>query len=647
MLRYRDQAGAALIMLIGVTAALALLSGALVLTIQNQQHATARERTSKQSFYAAEAALDSAVQIAKVDKTMSTTGPWLDETELAAAFDGLFPDEADDVDYAVYDNIANVNYSIQWDQGGPTADYTPDHRVWVEATVTYHGKQTRTRCLVEQTRVPFAEALPKAVTYSDTGIKLLDQSDIYALDEDGDPDTSGPPYQTSITAGGTWLPTTATAWAEIGRFTTNGTTDLAAAGSNTQSLGITANGSVSVAGTLYDSEPPIDSGTVTGGGHSFDNVLLRPGSVGFLSDYFDQAAQASLADESQAALNPVTGLPYANAAGTPVAYTQFSRAGTPDRILSVPGVTFDSATKTYTFAQDIVVTGGDLVLQRGTTNSTFPAGTRFNFKSLYVAGSLTVTGQITLNTKALYVGRNFTITGPTDSAQAVTHSLGSIFVKATPADDTYGGNVTWNGFASVTSRDYLNPTADPLPMWMGRYWSRSGTFNDEYGPTWVPGNSSTSVEFNSTAASTIKCPLLCTTEKNIWSGNITYGTRDEPMVFFYMCDNNGIYPMVFEYKGTGTYYGLMVINESTMTISNGSTARPSIQGAVFAGCPYDPTYTKPPAYAEMSKSDIVLTGNSCIAYDQHVVGKIATSSLKTTTLITQIVAGSWQQLPVN
>ena len=53
-------------MLIGVTAVLALLSATLVLAIQNQQAATAHERVSTQSFYAAEAALDSAAQFAKV-----------------------------------------------------------------------------------------------------------------------------------------------------------------------------------------------------------------------------------------------------------------------------------------------------------------------------------------------------------------------------------------------------------------------------------------------------------------------------------------------------------------------------------------------------------------------------------------------------
>lgn len=637
MHRFSNQTGAALIMLIGISAALAILSATLVFVIQNQQQATANQRSAKQSFYAAEAALDTGVQLSKVDRTMSTTEEWLTEEDLEAAFYGFFPADAT-VEYRVYDNLATVDYDIKWDQGGPANPSTPDKMVWVEATVTLRGKTTRTRCLVQQRQVPFAEALPKAVTYSDTGIRLEGTSDIYAVDEDGNPDTSGLPYQTSITAGGTWIPGRPD---EVGRFITNSSTDLAAPGANTQSLGITVNGSVSMAGAIRN---PVnvdhsDSDSISSGGRKFYGVIIQPGSVGFLSDYFDQAAQASLGDESQAALNPVTGLPYANASGTSVAYTQFSRLGTPDRILSIPGVTFDSANKTYTFAQDIIVTGGDLTIQSGTTNSSFPTGTRFNFKSLYLAGGLSVTGQLTLNTTALYVGKNFTITGPTSSSQAVTHSLGSVFVKATPADSTYGGNVNWSGYASVTSRNYLDPTADPLPMWMGRYWSRSGTFNDEYGPTWVPGNSGTSVVFNSSAASTLKCPLLCTTEKNTWSGNITYGTRDEPMVFFFMCDNNGIYPQVFTYSGTGTYHGLMVINESTMEVSNGAATKPSIQGAVFAGCPYDPAYT-----SGMSQSDIVLKGSSCIAYDQSVVGKIATSSLKTTTLITQIVVGSWQQL---
>jgi hypothetical protein len=87
----------------------------------------------------------------------------------------------------------------------------------------------------------------------------------------------------------------------------------------------------------------------------------------------------------------------------------------------------------------------------------------------------------------------------------------------------------------------------------------------------------------------------------------------------------------------------MVINESTIDFSDDmSLTYPTVEGAVFAGCPYDPSHTDP-----MSMSDIVLNDSCSIAYNQAVVGAIATSSLKTTTTVTQTVPGSWQQLPVN
>ena len=270
MQRHASQRGAALILLLGITATLAILSATLVFVIENQQSATASDRASKQSFYASEAALDSAVQVAKIDKTMSTTAEWLMPADLAAAFAGVFPTGAT-VTYRVYDNLATVNYNIKWGQN-------LDNMVWVEATVTYQGKTTRTRVLVKQSREPFAAALPKAVTYSDTGIMLNDRSNIYAVNADGSPDTSGPPYQTSITAGGTSIPSMPSSWAEVGRFTTNSSTTLAASGTSTQSLGITANGSVRMAGAVFNSAP---SRSIIAGGRTFDEVVIQPGTSVF------------------------------------------------------------------------------------------------------------------------------------------------------------------------------------------------------------------------------------------------------------------------------------------------------------------------------------------------------------------------------
>jgi hypothetical protein len=599
------------------------------------------------------------------------------------------------------------------------------------------------------------------VTYSDTGIKLLDSSDIWAVDPaTGSPDNSGMPYPTAITAGGTWLPTTPSGNAEIGRFTMNSSSDLMGPGCTNQSLGITVNGSVAVNSSIHSyTNGILVHQDLTLGGRTYHDVTVKPGTVGFLSDYFDQKAQADLADESQAGGTPAT----APTAPSSWSSTGFTTIGTTLRN------TLQDTTSTTTYnATESLYRNGDLTLSRG-TNTT---GRTFNFQRLYVSGNLTLTGPVTVNCTDLYVGGtltinnatttmvtdalgplyvngtsgmsvsgrvnitssptyvrggltidnttssavtdtfgtlyvvgaidiknnvetngtnlygggNITFTGPSSgvrthryslvfanatsstttlsgrvqlyssetslngnftisgapSSAPVKNWLGHLYVQARPWADPSTGQVNWSGYASVTSQDWQHPDEDPKPMWMGEYWSRSGVYDDDYGPTWVPGNSGTSVVFNSSAASRIDCPLLCTTEKNTWSGNVQYGDRDHPMVFFYMCDNNGIYPQVVEYNGTGTYFGLMVINESTINVSNGSANKASIEGAVFAGCPYDPTNT-----SGLSKSDIVLEDSSCVVYDEYVVGKVATSTLKTTTTVTSIVQGSWQQLPVN
>lgn len=96
----------------------------------------------------------------------------------------------------------------------------------------------------------------------------------------------------------------------------------------------------------------------------------------------------------------------------------------------------------------------------------------------------------------------------------------------------------------------------------------------------------------------VLCPLICTTEKTTITDNIQFGERLKPMVFFFMCDNNGIYPMTFQLgvpsgdnwgqtaaPYTGTYYGLMVINEAPIVIIDNNNTNPTVQGAVFGGCP--------------------------------------------------------------
>ena len=771
MHRYTSQTGAALIMLLGMMAALAVLAAMLVMVVVNQQYATANVRKNTQSLYINEAGLDFGVRVAELSTPMPgpTSSPsptpgtvWINQATLTTAFLNYFPHDANTTATVIaYDDLTPVDKNVQWDSNG-------NSRMWVQADATSHLKKTRSRVLVQQASVPFAAALPKAVTYSDTGIKLNDTSDIYAVDASGNPIHDGS-QPTAISAGGTWTTSTSSSWAEVGRLTLNSSANLAGPGYSTQSLGIKANGSVSVGGTVYNSAPnhkiPDTSSP------KFTGVTIGAGTVGYLSDYFDQAAQASLTDEAQEGGTPAT------APTAPASWTSFGTSITSTLLSTITGASYTatgdlylpstvnsgnmtistSSARTYSFqnlyvagnlsisgpvtfnATGKVYVGGTLTITGSTSatvtdaitgalyvngtgastvkdrvnlsaaslycggslafnNTTTTTGLTDAIPQIYCVGAFSASGPLTLNaTTSLYGGGDvtlngpssgtntdsfgliytsnttktlaftgninvqatgvtangdFTISGATSTSPAIKDWLGAVYVAAfssSSAPSTNHGDVNWSGTASVTSRDYTQQTdstadvAQPKPMWLGRYWSRTGDYDDEYGNIWVPGNSSWSIVLNSTSASTIMCPLLATTEHPQVLGNITFGSRAKPMVFFYICDNNGIYPQVVVWENKGTYYGLMVINESTIDFSGDTDATtPTVEGAVFAGCPYDPTHT-----SGMSMSDIVLNDSDTIAFNQSVVGAISTSSLHTKTMVTQTVPGSWQQLSAN
>jgi Tfp pilus assembly protein PilX len=713
----RQQEGAALIMLLGIMAALSIIAVMLVSVIVNQQFTTARTRAKMQSFYADEAALDSGVRIAQVASPMPTSAPpsgsWISDAQLQAAFGAAFAPGAE-VEYRLYDDLSTVDPAITWDSNA-------NRRMWVEATATFKKRTTRARVLVQQMTVPFAAALPKAVTYSDTGIALLGGSDLYAVDADGTPINDGS-HLTAISAGGTWTPTMGASRATVGRLTINASADLAGPGASRQSLGIRANGSVQIGSSVYGETRDAQNHQLPHppAGAKFTDVTVYPGTVGYLSDYFDQAAQASLIDEAQAG-----GVP----AAAPASWTYDPTTWQP--ITNNLRATIESAG--YTAATDLYQTSS---VNYGNLRLVSSSARTYSFRHLYVAGNLTIQGPITFSAASVYVGGkltiqgpknstvtdsigpiyclgdinvidrvnlecgtasvygggNITITGPKNSTTSATFGLiyasnqtktltfannvvvkatgvtangdftirganvdltdwlGSVYVAAysNSATGAAYGDVDWSGNASVTSRDYTQqgapsaPAAQPKPMWLGRSFTRTGKYRDEYGPIWVPGTSSLSVYFGSSLASSVMCPLLCTSEQIRVEGDVTFGSRTHPMVLFYVCDNNGIYPMVVYWKNRGTFYGLMIINESTIEFSgNTSSMTPTVEGAVFSGVPYDPTYTQ-----NMSMNGITLRDSCSIAFNQAVVGAIETSSLKTTVTITETVPGSWQQLPV-
>jgi hypothetical protein len=251
-------------------------------------------------------------------------------------------------------------------------------------------------------------------------------------------------------------------------------------------------------------------------------------------------------------------------------------------------------------------------------------GVTDQFGLLYVVGDFSVSGNNTVRSTAL-VANNFTISGATS---AVTDQFGPIYA---------GGNVTWSGTASVKTTDYTDASKKPGPMWIGSVFSASGTFNHVFGPTWITGNAGTSdvaIRFtgptSGTTPCTVLCPLLATTEKTVTSGRVDFGTRTTPMIYYMQCDNDGLYTNTCEWGSTGTFYGLMVIMEAPIVVSNGNGVQPNIVGSLFCGTPVT--------------TDITLNNASSLCYDQAVIDAVKNCSITTTTTVTTTVPGSWQQL---
>jgi Tfp pilus assembly protein PilX len=578
--QYGDR-GAALILLISIVAALAILATALTSATIAQMRATATDRTRKNVQDYAEAALDNAVTYAKQNLTthpMTSTSTWLTPAELAAAFPaGTFPPGAT-VTYLVYDNCANGRPSVTTDSNG-------DGMMWIEVTITYKGKTSRMRALVTQKSQSVLSSFPRAVLFADNNIQAGgsgNTGDFYAVNRDGTPDVSGSPYPTSIMAGG--------------NFVGNSTMDLAAPGTSTQSVGIKAHGTISTPG------------------HSFIDQTTGA-NVGLLSDYFDQATQADLGDLSQTGAGPA-GKGFANASA-PVYTTKTAL---------LAACSYNSTTKTYTASTDLAYNSSTTLLLN-------TAGTTYNFKSLYVNGNLTLNSTTTTKTSALYVSGNFTISGPTSA-----NSFGPIYV---------GGTISWtcssaSPHLSVSTVNYLNPTAGPQSLWAGiittQQSSGAGSYFDLIlGDTWITGNAGTSdVAINfagpaSGSASTVMCPLLSTTEKTVTSGEVDCGSMTKPMIYFMQCDNDGLYSNTCEWGSTGTFYGLMVIMEASITLSNGDGVQPSIVGSLLCGCP--------------NATDITVEDKSLVCYNQAVIDAVTNSALTTTTVVTTVVPGSWQELP--
>jgi type II secretory pathway pseudopilin PulG len=621
MQRRSREAGAALIMLLGIMAALAIMAVMLVTVLANQQSATAQQRNRSSSVGYAEGAMDAVVQAAKTASAMPTASPsaagvgWLgDSAALSSITSGLGFPAGTTVQAWIYDNLTTVNKGTYWDSNH-------DGMMWVEVlavTPPPKSRKSRVRVLVRSGTASIVSGLPRAVVYADTGITLLGTSNLYAVKDDGSAIVEDAGAVTSVMCG-TYFNASGDASAT-----------LIGPGSSVRAVGTLANTSIT----------PTSLGTPAAN------------SVGLLSDYFDQSEQADLADEAQAGNNMALYDANPNPAPAP--------NPTPTTLAQLKADMTRTGTGTYTYtASGDLIYKGDLTLGDGNI---------YKFQKLFVNGNLNITGNTHVDTTALRVGTPY---------EATSHTI-TISGATTDTNDHFGpiyatGDLIASGAADILTTDYTKANADPTasvppdqqidgvsnnapgPLWVRRLQITLDAGSViALGDTWVNGfdDSNNSTLFAGPASGTavqVWCPLLATTEQTSFTGLVNYGSISQPMSFYMQCDNDGGYYNTCNMSTQGTFYGLMVLMEARIEFS-GSSTQPVLMGAVFEGAPA-PTYTPPynnSFYNDIpTGDDITLRGTSRIAYNQKVIDGCINKSITTTTTTVQIVPGSWQQLSVN
>ncbi len=586
MRRLNDQSGFGLIMLLGIISALAILAVMLVAMLDNRQHAVATERNTKTSLYYAEAGLNSAVGAVENDTSWLKT-PFTNTAEMNQNYSTL--GSGPTVTYQVYDNLTPINTAVNWDSNG-------DGEVWVQTTTTYLGRTTTVRQLVCSSST--TSVLPLSAAWTDTNMTLSGTSNIYAVNPDGSVYTSGPPYETTVMVGG--------------NFSDNSSTNLADPGQTAQSVGLQVNGTV----------PKTPS------------LSYTTGDVGLLSDYFNGAEQMGLVAQAQLAITNQS--------------TLFDSAGTSVTKSAAPYTTWTATTST-TWAAG---TGVDYVVPSScnsgnlTLSAASGKASTFTFNKLWVAGNLTISGNVQLNTTGLYVGGTLTINGSSAHTGGNTDCLGPLYVAGTviwegASNSTVPLNVTtattWGGtpgpmFAKILCVDGNSASGDNTAY---DSTNKPGPTNLELGNVWIDGDPATgdiAVNFSAPStgtASTVFCTVLATTERTYSNGLITFGSLAQPMVYFMVCDNDGLYSNEMEWNNTGTYYGVMILFEAEAKITAGN-----ITGAVMEGCPY--------VSGSDTGTDLTLSNNATICYNPTIINNINIASLRTTTVAP--VPGSWQEL---
>jgi hypothetical protein len=172
MQRRDRQQGAALIMIIGVIAALAILASALVFLSANASSNTARDRNRAKAFNVAEAAADLALY--KVGLEWPTSGDVSLTSTEKAAFLARFPSaEFADADVSIdyFDDVdANGDGKLTLLGDGSVGqryDTGPNGLIYVEAQATVGGQKARIQ--LEAKRVLFDTRIPHGIPAATDG----------------------------------------------------------------------------------------------------------------------------------------------------------------------------------------------------------------------------------------------------------------------------------------------------------------------------------------------------------------------------------------------------------------------------------------------------------------------------------------------
>jgi hypothetical protein len=146
--KHRHEAGSALILVIGVIAALAILSASLVILVLNGQSNTSRDRTQKQAFSLAEAGVDAAMA------QLATSWPKASDATFDQTYIQTYLDSLTAAGYG--SRTITVNFFDDLYPGdqkvvtGVHRDLNGNRQLWVEATGQVGSRSVRVRVRVKE-----------------------------------------------------------------------------------------------------------------------------------------------------------------------------------------------------------------------------------------------------------------------------------------------------------------------------------------------------------------------------------------------------------------------------------------------------------------------------------------------------------------